>query len=69
MTKKNEDNLTLSLQKLESIVNWFESQEEVDVEEGLKKIREGAELIQSSRKRFKEVENEFEEIRNVLEKE
>ncbi len=67
--KPEKNNLSQDLQSLEKIVGWFESQEEIDIEEGLQKIRQGAELIQSSKKRLKEVENEFEEIRKTLDQE
>ncbi len=60
-------NLSESLKKLEEVVSWFEEQEEVDVEEGLKKVKEGATLIRASRDRLKQVENEFEEIKKDLE--
>jgi predicted transcriptional regulator len=39
---------------------------EIDVEEGIKKVREGAVLIKSSRERLKEIENEFEELKKEL---
>jgi len=64
-----ETNLTQSLKKLEEIVEWFESQSEVDVEKGLEKVKEGAELIKASKARLKKVENEFEEVKKELEKE
>ncbi len=47
MTK--ETNLTESLKKIEGIVEWFESQQEVDVEKGLEKVKEGAMLIKASK--------------------
>jgi exonuclease VII small subunit len=59
-------NLSEQLKKLQKIVDWFEDQEEVDVEKGLLKVKEGAELIKSSKKRLKELENEFEEVRKDL---
>ena len=59
-------NLSESLKKLEKIAEWFESQEEVDVEEGLKKVKEGAQLIKISKERLKKVENEFEEVKKGL---
>ncbi|OGG49733.1 hypothetical protein A2704_01060 [Candidatus Kaiserbacteria bacterium RIFCSPHIGHO2_01_FULL_54_36b] len=68
MSDKKE-NLGASLKKLEEIVAWFEKQEEVDVERGLEKIREGAALIKTSKERLRNVENEFEEIKRDLEKE
>jgi len=66
MTKTN---LKESLEKLEAITRWFDSQENADVEEGLKKIKEGAALIKASKFRLKEVENEFEEVKKELETE
>lgn len=62
-------NLKESLGKLNSIVEWFDEQEEVDVELGLVKVKEGAELIKVCRKRLSEVENEFKEIQRDIEKE
>lgn len=59
-------NLTESLKKLEKINDWFENQQEVDVEQGLEKIKEGATLIKDSRKRLQEIENEFEEVKKEL---
>lgn len=64
-----EIDLTESLKKLEEIVGWFENQEEVDVEKGLEKVKEGVKLIRSSKERLKKVENEFEEIKKELEEE
>jgi len=60
-------NLSESLKKLEEIARWFESQEEVDVEKGLEKVKEGARLIKVSKERLKKVENEFEEIKKEME--
>lgn len=65
MTKTN-INLTETIKKLRAITTWFESQDEIDVEKGLERIKEGAELIKSSRTRLKELENEFEEVKKQL---
>lgn len=65
MTEKKQS-LSESIKKLESIVEWFESQEEVDVEKGLEKFKEGAVLVKSSRERLKEIENEFKEVEKSL---
>ena len=59
-------NLGESLEKLEKIAEWFKSQEEVDVEQGLEKVKEGARLIKVSKERLKKVENEFEEVKKEL---
>jgi exodeoxyribonuclease VII small subunit len=55
-------NLKESLKKLNDIVAWFEEQDEVDVEAGLTKIKEGATLVKACKKRLGEIENEFKEI-------
>lgn len=60
-------NLSESLKKLEEITQWFNGQEEVDVEKGLEKVKEGAKLIKASRERLKEVENEFKDVKRELE--
>ena len=60
-------NINESLKKLEEIVGWFEKQEEVDVETGLEKVREGARLIKIARERLKQIENEFEEVKKEIE--
>lgn len=62
-------NLSDSLKKVQEIIAWFDSQEEVDVEKGLEKIKEGTVLIKDSRARLKEIENEFEVVKKDLEKE
>lgn len=62
-------NLSESLKKVQEIVAWFDNQEEVDVEKGLEKIKEGTVLIKDSRARLKEIENEFEVVKKDLEKE
>lgn len=59
-------NLTESLKKLEEINAWFENQEEVDVEKGLEKVKEGVALVKVSRERLEKIENEFEEVRKEL---
>lgn len=55
-----------SLSKLENIVKWFNVQKDVDVEEGLLKVKEGAVLIKDLNERLKKVENEFVEIKKDL---
>jgi exodeoxyribonuclease VII small subunit len=66
MTKESINN---SIQKLQTITNWFEEQEEVDVEEGLKKVKEGAILIKDLKGKLTQIENEFEEIKKDLDEE
>ena len=61
-------NLKESLRKLNEIVDWFENQEEVDVEAGLEKVKEGAKLVKDCKTRLSEVQNEFEKIRKEVKK-
>ena len=56
-----------SLKKLKDIVDWFDKQEEVDVEIGLEKVKEGASLIKESKKQLMELENEFKKVKEELE--
>lgn len=67
--KETKENIAQSLEKLEKIVRWLDEQDQVDVEEGLKKVREGAVLVKQLRERLKDVANEFEEIKKDLDTE
>lgn len=66
---KTEKNLNESLKKLEQISQWFDNSKEIDVEEGLSKVKEAVVLIKESKERLKEIENEFEEIKKEIEPE
>ena len=63
------ENLNENLKRLTAISDWFDDQEEIDVEEGFKKVKEAAGLIKVSKQRLKDVENEFEEIKKEMEEE
>ncbi|MBI2036746.1 MAG: exodeoxyribonuclease VII small subunit [Candidatus Liptonbacteria bacterium] len=67
MTEPGKEKISSSLKKLEQIVGWFDEQEEVDVEEGLKRVKEGVALLKELKARLKKVENEFEEVKKGLE--
>jgi len=64
-----EKNLNQNLKKLSLIAEWFEKQKEIDVEEGLEKVKEAASIIKEAKKQFKDIENEFEEIKKDIEEE
>ena len=64
--KPDAKNLNDSLKRLAEITEWFDNQEEIDVEEGLKKVKEAVELIKASKERLKTIENEFEEIKKEI---
>ena len=65
--KLDTKNLNDSLKRLAEITEWFDNQEEIDVEEGLKKVKTAVELIKTSKERLKSIENEFEEIKKGVE--
>ena len=67
MEKATKNNLKNNLKKLTQIAEWFEKQEEIDVEESLGKVKEAAGLIVESKKRLEEIENEFEEVKKMME--
>ncbi len=64
--KKAEGNLTTSLKELNAIVTWFDEQEQVDVEQGLLKVKAAAMLIKDSKARLAQIENEFKEIEKEM---
>ncbi len=66
MTKEKEVSLGESLKRLEMITQWFESQDEIDVEKALEKVKEGVVLLKMSKERLKEVENEITVIKKDL---
>lgn len=60
-------NIKESLAKLETIATWFEKEKELDVEEGLAKVKEGMTLVKELKERLGDAENEFNELRKELE--
>ncbi len=67
--KSGPKNLNESLKQLSEITEWFDSREEIDVEEGLEKVKEAVLLIKESKARLKAIENEFEEIKKEADSE
>jgi exonuclease VII small subunit len=63
----NAGNFKDHLKEISAILEWFDSQEELDVELALEKIKKAGELMKSSKKRLVEIENEFKEIRKTVE--
>lgn len=61
--KSEEKSLNSNLKRLTEITAWFDAQEEIDVEEGLKLVKEAVGLVKASRERLAGVENEFEELK------
>lgn len=63
MTKKKEIDFSKGFQELEDITRWFDSQETLDLDAGLKKFERGLELASELKKKLTEVENKVEEIK------
>lgn len=63
MNKKTPLNFSQGFQELESIIQWFDTQESVDLDAGLKKFERGLELASELKKRLLIAENKVEEIK------
>jgi exonuclease VII small subunit len=55
------------LKEIEEILAWFESQDELDVEQALEKVKKAAALIKVSKDRLSKIENEFKEVKAQVE--
>jgi exodeoxyribonuclease VII small subunit len=55
-----------AMKELEQLNTWFQ-EEEIDLDQGLKKLRRGSELIKQCQAQLKDVENEFIEIKQSFE--
>ncbi len=62
----NAVDLNKNLTALSEIADWFDAQKEIDVEEGLKKVKIAAGLIKESKARLTHIENEFEVIKKEI---
>jgi exodeoxyribonuclease VII small subunit len=49
--------------ELEQITEWFDSEENLDLDKGLKQFERGLELAGELKKKLNEVENKVEEIK------
>jgi DnaJ-domain-containing protein 1 len=67
MATKESKDFKHHLEEIAEILEWFDSQEELDVEAALEKIKKASELIKASKKRLVEIENEFKEIKKEVE--
>jgi exonuclease VII small subunit len=64
---KDKDSFKQHLAELGKILEWFDAQEELDVEEALKKVALAAELVAKGKERLGELENEFKVIKAKVE--
>ena len=67
--KKSQNNFKDQLKEISAILEWFDSQEELDIEAALEKIQKAGELIKASKQRLVQVENEFKEIKKTVDEE
>lgn len=63
MSKKKEQNFAEAFAELEEMTKWFDVQENVDLDEGLKKFERGLELAHALKKQLNVAENKVEEIK------
>ena len=63
--KEKDESIEQSLKRLEKIVEELNARD-VDVEEGLRKFKEGVELVKMCRERLGEAENEFKKLQAEL---
>ena len=66
MPKAKAENLNSQLNELQAIADWFDDQDQVDVEVGLQKVKAAVSLIRTSQERLRDFENEFTEIKKDL---
>ncbi len=64
----SKENLQKSLEELEKIVKELED-EDINVEESLRKFKKGVSLIKDCRSKLEGIENDFEELKKELEEE
>jgi exodeoxyribonuclease VII small subunit len=61
--KKKDLDFAKGFEELEDITRWFDSQENLDLDAGIKKFERGLELATELKKKLTEVENKVEEIK------
>lgn len=66
MATKDTKHFKQHLQDIEKILEWFDAQDELDVEEALKKVKEASQLIRSGKELLAEAENEFTIIKKEI---
>ncbi|OGG59913.1 hypothetical protein A3C89_03150 [Candidatus Kaiserbacteria bacterium RIFCSPHIGHO2_02_FULL_50_50] len=66
MNTEHKKTLQEILAELKDISAWFDSQEEVDVEAALAKVKDGAQLVKEGKALLAGLENQFEELKNDL---
>ncbi len=67
--KKKTMNFSDAFDELEKITEWFDSEENLDLDKGLKQFERGLELASELKKKLGEVENKVEEIKQKFQSE
>ncbi|OGL99634.1 exodeoxyribonuclease VII small subunit [Candidatus Uhrbacteria bacterium RIFOXYB2_FULL_45_11] len=68
MTKKQTSvDFAKSFEELEKITQWFDSEEHLDLDKGLKQFERGLELASLLKEKLSEVENKVVEIKKKFE--
>jgi exodeoxyribonuclease VII small subunit len=68
MTKKQSSvDFAKSFEELEKITQWFDSEEHLDLDKGLKQFERGLELASLLKQKLSEVENKVSEIKQKFE--
>jgi len=55
-----------AIKELEEINNWFQNTDEIDLDQGFKKLEKGKDLILSCKDTIKEMENKFIDVKKEL---
>lgn len=66
--KQKDFSMNEAMKELEAINTWFQ-EEDIDLEEGLKKLQRAGELTQDIKARLQTVENQFIELKNTFQEE
>lgn len=64
MKKQSTIDFAKSFEELEKITEWFDSEEHLDLDKGLKQFERGLELASLLKEKLSEVENKVTEIKN-----
>ncbi len=65
--KPNNIDFAKSFEELEKITEWFDSEEQLDLDKGLKQFERGLELASLLKEKLSEVENKVVEIKKRFE--
>lgn len=67
MKKQTSVDFAKSFEELEKITQWFDSEEHLDLDKGLKQFERGLELASLLKQKLSEVENKVVEIKQRFE--